>query len=282
MSIGTIAEIWRYPVKSMAGERIESAELGALGVPGDRGWAVRDEVRGGIRGAKKIAPLMLCKARYLDAQLSAPEITLPDGTTIRADAAGAAAAVSAAVGTSVTLWPRRPIEDLEHYRRGAPDHEDMEVELRSVFGREAGEPLPDLSVFPPELFEYESPPGTYFDAFPLLLLTDASLRRLQELAPSSSVDVRRFRPNLLIHTNGSDGEFPEMAWQGRRIAIGSAVLEVTVACPRCVMITHPVDELPRDSGLLRTVVQKAAQNVGVYARVETPGTVSRGDEARLV
>src|SRR6185369_14201595 len=139
MSIGTIAEIWRYPVKSMAGERIESAELGALGVPGDRGWAVRDEVRGGIRGAKKIAPLMLCKARYLDAQLSAPEITLPDGTTIRADAAGAAAAVSAAVGTSVTLWPRRPIEDLEHYRRGAPDHEDMEVELRSVFGREAGE-----------------------------------------------------------------------------------------------------------------------------------------------
>jgi uncharacterized protein YcbX len=282
MNIGTISEIWRYPVKSMAGERLPEADLGPLGVPGDRGWAVRDEVRGGIRGAKKIPALMRCTARMSGTDDSAPLISLPDGTSLRADASGAAEKVSAAVGASVTLWPRRPSEDLDHYRRGLPDHEDMETELRSIFGREAGEPLPDLSVFPPELFEFESPPGTYFDAFPLLLLTDASLRNLQQLAPASRVDVRRFRPNFVIATDGTQPAFPEMEWQGRRIAVGGAVIEVTVACPRCVMITHPVDELPRDTALLRTVVQKASQNVGVYARVETPGPVREGDELRLL
>ena len=289
MTIETIAEIWRYPVKSMAGERIESAELGALGIPGDRAWAVRDEKRGGIRGAKKIPLLMKCSARYRDASGTAdiertiPDISLPDGTTIRADDSAAASRISAAVGTAVTLWPRRPAEDLDHYRRGLPDHEDVETEWREVFGRQADEPLPDFSIFPPELFEYESPPGTYFDAFPLLLLTDASLRRLQELAPSSKVDLRRFRPNLLIATDGSGGaEFPEMEWAGRRLAVGDAILEVTVPCPRCVMITHPVDELPRDTSLMRTVVQKAAQNVGIYAKVEKPGIVRPNDTVRLL
>lgn len=281
MKVGTIAEIWRYPVKSMAGERLERTDVGALGVTGDRGWAVRDEVRGGIRGAKKIPGLMRCTAR-LDSG-AVPTISLPDGTRLSADDPAASESVSRAVGAQVTLWPRRPSEDLDHYRRGAPDHEDMETELRSIFGRQPDEPLPDLSVFPPELFEYESPPGTYFDAFPLLLVTDASLRRLAELAPASVVDVRRFRPNFVIATgDAADAEFPEVAWQGRRFAIGDAVVEATVACPRCVMITHPVDELPRDPALLRTVVQKASQCVGVYARVEKAGTVREHDEVRAL
>jgi uncharacterized protein YcbX len=58
MQVGTIGEIWRYPVKSMVGERIDGCDLTAAGLPGDRGLAVRDEERGGIRGAKKIPALM--------------------------------------------------------------------------------------------------------------------------------------------------------------------------------------------------------------------------------
>jgi len=287
VQLGRIREIWRHPVKSMQGERIERTPLTGRGIPGDRAWAVRDEVRGGIRGAKKIPGLMRLGARYLeppkpDAPAPAPEITLPDGTPLRADAPDAARRVSEAVGTEVTLWPLRPPEDLAHYRRGAPTHADVLTELRSIFGREEGEPLPDLASMPRELFEYESPPGTYFDAFPLLLVTDATLRRLAELAPGSRIDVRRFRPNLVIEaTEGARG-FVEAGWPGARLRVGGAVLEATVACPRCVMITHGFADLPRDPGLMRTVVREANQCVGVYAVVREPGEVAEGDAVERV
>lgn len=281
MSVGRIAQIWRHPVKSMGGERIEAAEIGPRGIPGDRAWAVRDETRGGIRGAKKIPALMRCHARQVGGPDGAPEITLPGGERVRADAADANARLSEALGTKVTLWPLLPATELDHYRRGAPDHADVLTELRSIFGREEGEPLPDLSKFPPDLFQYESPPGTYFDVAPILLLTDATLRRLQQLAPASRVDVRRFRPNLVLAASEGPG-FPEVGWVGRRVRAGSAVLKIDVACPRCVMITHGFEDLPRDPALMRTVVREADQNVGVYASVATPGRVRPGDEVELL
>jgi len=281
LSVGRIAEIWRHPVKSMGGERIEAAEIGRQGIPGDRAWAVRDETRGGIRGAKKIPALMRCRARQVRGPEGAPEITLPGGEVIVADASDANARLSEALGTKVTLWPLLPASELDHYRRGAPDHADVLTELRSIFGREEGEPLPDLSKFPPDLFQYESPPGTYFDVAHILLLTDATLRRLQELAPASRVDVRRFRPNLVVESSEAPG-FPELGWVGRRVRVGGAVLKVDLACPRCVMITHGFEDLPRDTALMRTVVREADQNVGVYARVETPGTVRPGDPVELL
>lgn len=287
MTLGTIREIWRYPVKSMIGETLAETALGTLGVPGDRGWAVRDMQRGGIRGAKKLPGLMQCTARYVDEPGDDPlaipmaEFSVPGGKPVRMDAPDAAAVLGEFLGTPVTLWPRRPVSDREHYRRGDPDHADLETELRAVFGREPDEPLPDLSVFPPEIFEFESPLGTYFDAFPLLLVTDKSLQTLEGLAPSSRADVRRFRPNLVVDTRGvagDDSRFPEMDWAGKRVRVGEAVLKVTVACPRCVMITLPFADLPKDPALLRAVVREGGQNLGVYAEVERGGTVRSGDE----
>ncbi len=284
MIVGRIGSIWRHPVKSMEGERIERARLGENGIPGDRAWAVRDEERGGIRGAKKIPSLMGCRARYLEEpsaeRVPAPELGLPDGSRLRADAPDAAERVSRAVGRKVTLWPLRPASEREHYRRGPPDAADLESELRAVFGRTRDEPLPDLAQFPRELVEYESPPGTYFDAYPLLLLTEATLRRLRALAPDSRIDVRRFRPNLVVET--PEEGFVEAGWVGRELAIGSARLRVVNPCPRCVMITHGFGDVPRDPGLMRTVVREAGQNIGVYAIVSRPGELQRGDPVELV
>ncbi len=280
MSLGSVREIWRHPVKSMQGERVAQALLGIAGIPGDRAWAVRDEVKGGIRGAKKIPALMRCSASLPDPLRNGdpivPEIGLPDGRRVRADAADAAAQVSEALGQAVTLWPLRPAEDRDHYRRGAPTHEDLVTELRDMFGRTPDEPLPNLGSLPPELLEFESPPGSYFDAFPLLLLTDATLRRLEKLAPASRIDVRRFRPNFVIDTQGAEG-FVETGWAGRRLRLGGALLQATVPCPRCVMITHAFDDLPRDTQLMRTVVREADQCVGLYATVLEPGPVRTGD-----
>ncbi len=286
MRVGQVRELWRHPVKSMAGERIETTTLGVNGIPGDRAWAVRDEERGGIRGAKKIPALMRLRARYREeptpARVPAPEIMLPGGQSLRASDADAAQRVSDALGQKVTLWPLVPADQIEHYRRGAPTHADMELELRAIFGRTPDEPLPDLSLLPPELFHFESPPGTYFDALPLLVLTDATLRKLQRLAPKSRVDVRRFRPNLVVATPDGVEDFLEIGWVGKRVRIGEAEIGVALACPRCVMITHGFDDLPQDPGLMRTVVRDANQNVGVYARVERPGRIAVGDAVEVL
>ncbi|MEM7412094.1 MAG: MOSC N-terminal beta barrel domain-containing protein [Myxococcota bacterium] len=286
MQVGSIREIHRYPVKSMGGETLSEVALGAGGLPGDRAWAVRDEVRGGIRGGKKIPALMTLSARYgqepADTGSSPAEITLPDGSRVETGARDVNERLTAALEHEVSLWPLLPADALDHYRRGQPSHDNLETELRAIFGRAEGEPLPDLGKFPPELLEFESPPGTYFDAFPLLLLTDTVLERMTEKEPGSRFEVRRFRPNFVITNAHSEEMMPELAWCGRRLRLGEAVLRVNMECPRCVMVTHGFDDLPKDPVVMRALVRELGGNLGVYASVETPGRVRTGDVVELL
>ncbi len=286
-TVGRIADIRRYPVKSMDGERLDATDLGVQGIPGDRAWAVRDEVNGGIRGAKKIPALMRLAAAYPTppaATGSSPAvITLPDGTTVRTGDADVNERLSRALDHRVSLWPLLPADARDHYRRGAPTHGDFEQEMRAVFGRAPDEPLPDLTVFPPELFEFESPLGTYFDAFPLLLMTTGSLRSMETRHPASRFDVRRFRPNLVLDTLPDEADaFPEAAWEGRRLRIGDALLAVTVSCPRCVMTTHGFADLPKDPAVMRALVRETGGKLGAYATVQAAGTIRRGDVVTLL
>lgn len=277
-----MSQIWRYPVKSMIGEPVDVADVEVLGMVGDRAWAVRDEVRGGIRGAKKIGGLMRFAAAYTDGPGTAVTITLPDsGRTVRAGDDEANAAVSEALEHQVTLWPRLPATNLDHYRRGAPDSDDLMEELRAIFGREPDEPLPDLSVFPPEIIEFESPLGTYYDAFPLLIMSTSAFTSMERALPGSNLDVRRFRPNLVVDTGDEPGH-PELGWVGSTLRVGDVELELVVGCPRCVMVTREVDErTPQDRSVLRHIVADLDQNVGVYANVIRPGSVRVGDAVTL-
>jgi uncharacterized protein YcbX len=286
MQVATVAEIQRYPVKSMQGERLDSVEIAADGLRGDRAWAARDEGRGGVEGGRKLPALLGCSARYREPlatgePLPAPEIELPDGKRLAASEPEAAKRLSDLTGRPLTLWPRLPADAVDHYRRGAPDHEDLVTELRAIFGRLPEEPLPDLGSFPPEVLFSSTLPGTYFDCYPLFLLTRASLASLAASQPASRFDSRRFRPNLLLESVAGEG-FPENAWVGKRLRIGAAVLDVAMECPRCLMTTHAFADLPKDPGVMRALVKANGGNLGVYASVATPGRVCAGDSVEVI
>lgn len=272
-----VQQLWRYPVKSMMGEMVDRVDLTPLGIEHDRVWAARDLDRGGIRGAKKIGGLMRLGARATAGPGGEVAISLPDGAVVSTRDPAVHDRVSDAVGARVRLEPLRPASDKDHYRRGPADTDDVMAELMSIFGRDEGEPLPDFSVFPEEVIEFESPPGTYYDAFPLLVMTTSALAALRRALPDSVVDVARFRPSLVIDTPGETGH-PEFGWSGRRVRLGHAEIEFVTPCPRCVMVTREIsNDIPADRAVLRHVVRDLDQNVGVYARVVSPGKVSVGD-----
>ena len=271
-----VTSIYQYPVKSMMGGAVPTATLTIEGMVGDRAWAIRDEVLGCVRGAKKIGALMLLAAAH--AAAGGVTITLPDGRVVHSSDADVYDVLSSALGQRVSLWPLQPATDLDHYRRGPGVSDDIMVELRDMFGREDDEPLPDLSKFPPELGEFESPPGTYVDAYPLMLMTTSAMRTLAGALPDSVIDVRRFRPNLIIDTGDLPGH-PELDWVGRTFSLGGAVIEMVTGCPRCVMVTRNIDpQIPADRSILRHIVRDLDQDLGIYANVIQPGEIRTGDK----
>ena len=268
-----VSQLWSYPVKSMVGGSVDSVELTSLGIAGDRHWAIRDLERGGIRGAKKIGDLMKFTAVP---QGDTVDITLPNGSVVSSNDADVNARLSEALGISVALESLPADGDREHFRRGPGDSDDPMVELRSIFGREEDEPLPDFTVFPPEVVEFESPPGTHYDCWPLLVMTTSALQALRDALPSSVIDIRRFRPSIVI--DGAEVGHAEFSWKGRTASVGSALIEFLDPCPRCVMVTREINaDIPQDRSILRHIVRDLNQNLGVYARIVQPGTVSIHD-----
>jgi len=282
MRIGTVHSLWGYPVKSMLGEQLSTTVIGSLGVPGDRGYAIREERAKEIRSAKKIPSLFQFSAKYVDAPtdsyLPTVEIRLPNQKTVRTDDAQVHARLSEAIGQDVTIWPRQPAENIDHYRRSPRPME----ETRQVLGLEEGEPLPSFEGIPPDIFRYVSPLGTYFDAYPLHLLTTATLEALSTLHPEGQFAPERFRPNIVIATDGESGGNDEPAWKGKTLRIGEVEMLVSVPTIRCVMTTMPQGNLPKDPRILRTIVQQHNHHVGVYATVSRPGEIRIGDVVELV
>ena len=261
--LGTIEAIWRYPVKSLRGEQVQRADVTTNGLVGDRAYALRDRATGRVLSGKRWARLFECAASYPDGPSAPPTITLPDGKRL---------ATAAAAG-ALSAWLFRDVELV----RATPEHAaEFEIAIQTVDDIEAGV---DQSAV--DAGDYPCPPGTFFDAAPLHLLTDATLAMLSAAYPEGRFDVRRFRPNVLIATGGAPGLIEE-GWSGRTVALGGDVrASVLMGTIRCVMTTLPQEDLPRDPKILRTVAQRAGGNVGVYATVAAAGVVRVGDRVEL-
>ncbi|PMC34434.1 MOSC domain-containing protein [Bacillus sp. UMB0899] len=116
----------------------------------------------------------------------------------------------------------------------------------------------------------------------VLLATDASLHKLQELWGKDEVDSRRFRPNLFISLKDKV-PFIEEEWMGRRIKIGTEVeMKFVEYCKRCMIITVNPENAERDPSLHRTVIKERNNIFGVYASVVKTGDIHVGDEIHLL
>ncbi|MBR7827591.1 MOSC domain-containing protein [Actinospica sp. MGRD01-02] len=307
--VGTIEELWRYPVKSMLGQRLAEAKVDEHGLPGDRRLALVDRETGRIASAKTPRlwrELLKCVA------------AIDDGARARDDDAGSGGgggggerygAALAAAAVRITLPGAKPLWTTDA---------DVDERLSSYTGRSV-----HLTDTPPEGATLErsipdailaagvnaevdaalveigsgSPPGTFVDFAPLHLITTSTLDRIAELSPRGAIEPQRYRPNLVIRTTGRGvamGDFPatgflENDWLGREVRIGPDLLiEIIAATPRCAIPTLEHGPLPRDPMALRTV---ATHNrippladvapepcAGAYARVIVPGRIEPGDK----
>jgi len=308
MQVGTVKQIWRYAIKSMAGEQLKECSVGTLGIPGDRGWAIRNETTREMTTGKAFPLLMQCGSRYLESPVNEfvphAEIRFADGFITTTDHPDVNNILSERLGKPVTLWPIQPANNTEHYRRRSKQARVLgrlakyrafrsvlptitsfgkpNAELRKMFSRDPGEPIPDISILPPEIVEFTSPPGTYFDAFPINILATASLDAMARVNPTAQWDVRRFRPNFLIETDPHIQTLVESEWTGRKLRIGTVELQCDIPTTRCGMTMHAQEGLPKDPSILRSIVKDANQNLGVYARVAVPGEVRLGDVVELI
>lgn len=116
----------------------------------------------------------------------------------------------------------------------------------------------------------------YFDTDSIHLITTASLDWLKSRLPDSVIDERRFRPNIVIQTEGS--ELVEQDWIGKTLRIGQGVmLEVTQPTKRCLMVNFAQPAIPEDNSIFTFIGREIDLIFGVYARAVTGGEVNYGE-----
>lgn len=248
-----VVALWRHPVKSMQGERVDALRVLEGGVEGDRHYGVLDRSTGTILSAKREPRLLEARALQTGPELV---VCLPNGETVLGLGAGSDTALSA--------WLGRPVHLQEANVQSAGTYE-CHVE-----------PDDDESA----VVSWTGPEGAFVDLFPVHILTTAALRAMQASAPAHQWDARRFRPNVVIDVE--DDGFPEDDWVGSTLRMGDVELMVVNPTGRCAMIGRAQPGgLDRDTGVVRALAGERALQLGAYAVVRSPGEIATGARVEL-
>jgi uncharacterized protein YcbX len=232
MELGHICAIFRYPIKSMAGERLESAKIGWHGVAGDRRLAFR-------RLADRGAFPWLSASRLPELLLYKP------------------------IGRQDTTGEPLPT----HVR--TPDGKEYSLTDEALLKEIATRHGADL-----ELMQLRH--GIFDDA----CVSAIALGTIRSIAREAGhdLDIRRFRPNLVIDTKSAQ-PFEEDRWVGKTLEFGSEgtgpAITVTMRDLRCVMMNLDPDTAEANADVMKTVVRMNENHAGVY------GTVVRTGELRV-
>lgn len=246
----TVSRLAVAPVKGLALAHPDEVEVTPTGVPQDRRFYLVDE-RGKLVSGTRDGPLFTVRAQT-DADATRLSLTFADGRELAGEVELGDAATTKFFG--------RPVD-------GRVVVGPWSDALSELLGRDV------------RLLRADNEGGG-FDAYPVSLLSEASLDELARRSGEGSVDARRFR--MLVHLAGTAAH-EEDEWLGRRVRIGGAVVEVTEQDPRCRMTTRNPDTGVRDWDSLkaikgyRGVSSGAGIMFGVYASVVEPGRVRVGD-----
>lgn len=251
----TIEELWRYPVKSMQGERLDACRVDAAGLDGDRRYGLVTP-EGYVLSGKSEPRVLLGAARTrADGEI---ELDLPHGVRTASD--------DPDVDTLLSAWLDRPVR---LHRSGAKEQFLIHHQLL----------IDDPSVTK----DFPTPPGAYFDSRSTLhLLSRASLRAAAASYPGGEWDVRRFRPNIVVSFAGDEPGFAEARWIGGTVALGGVEAVVRKATERCVLTTRAQPGLKRDLDIYRTIAKLNDTNLGIYLIARTEGSLAVGDRVEGV
>jgi uncharacterized protein YcbX len=294
MAIGQVAELWRYPVKSLGGTQIEQADVSARGVLGDRLWAVRDVGKDVTASARQLPVLLTATARYprpvpADAgpgNVPDVEITFPDGTVLSSSDEAVHGKLSELAGREVRLTALPPADDISLQKLSRAERsETMSAGwLRAAFGMSDDEKLPDFSMVRLTDFvnftRYSTPPGMFVDLAPVHVLTKTSLATIGAEV-GSDLDVRRFRPNVLLALDNPEDGLPESHWTGADLSLGDVVLNVMMPTIRCVVPSRAQPGFDVDRRITKAVATRAERCLGVYCCVDSGGRIRVGDDVAL-
>lgn len=243
-----VTELWRFPVKSLQGERVDVLEVGPVGAVGDRRYALADGVSGKLLSAKKEARLLQASARTTDGEVL---IVLPDSTELPA--------VSPEAARGLSRWLGREVDLLEV--GDGVDH------------------VYDMTFDPPnddaEYYDIPTPAGTFVDLGALHVITTSSLAAMSAAGPELDWNIRRFRPNVVV--DGAEDGFAEDAWVQREVRLGEEVRVLPfIRTMRCAMPLRAQPGMDRQVDIFRVMQDTHSNDLGVYCSVVATGTVAAG------
>jgi uncharacterized protein YcbX len=260
--VGTVESVWRYPVKSMAGEPIGEAFVGYAGVFGDRACAFLNAAAPAgfpYLTARTNAAMLRYRPRFRDAELAARPLNQ---------------SAAEQMGPGLTPLYPAPLERL------AIDVQTPEGDMHAVDDPRLRSMLATKNAEAGALSLIRSD-RALTDCRPVSVISAKTIVQLgNEIG--IPLDPRRFRANIYADLGGASG-FAEDAFVGRRLRIGArAEIAVLDRDPRCKMISLDPDTGEENANVLRHVAKAHDTRAGVYCAVLTEGTVRRGDSIALL
>ena len=260
-TIGTVASLWRYPIKSMSGEAMNEVFIGFAGVYGDRCFAFKNSA------ARKGFPYLSATVQEQMLRYR-PQFRYPERTV---KPPNLTEAMSIAPGVTPA--------------NAEPD--DLLLDVFTPSGAVLAVDDPALREMLVEGLRGENhlmlvrSDRALTDCRPVSLISLQTVRQV-EAELGIPIDKRRFRANIYVDL-GSDDGFAEDQLVGRRLRIGAnAMIMVLERDPRCKMISLDPDTGEHNPEVLRQVAQAHGADAGVYCAVLVEGILTKGDSIEVL